>query len=131
MASHTAVDMNYGKVMNEKRLAILDHIIGVCEFPNNEFYKRCRHEQYQQERLDPGECLYLHTQHFVYLNFLNPEHSIVVAALTINHTVSSSSPACANLTKSSQQAFNPKLLGLSDLDLNLEAPCTTLTTWAR
>ena len=39
-------------------------------------------------------------------------------------------PSCVKLTKSLQQAFNPKrLLGLSDRDLNLEAAYTTITSW--
>ena len=52
-------------------------------------------------------------------------------AWAVNHVVGRLSPGCAKLTKSLQQAFNPKLLGLSDRDLNLGAPCATILLWAR
>ena len=43
-------------------------------------------------------------------------------AWAVNHVVGKLSPGCAKLTKRLQQAFDPKLLGLSYRDLNLEAP---------
>lgn len=44
MARHTDPSDNYAKVMEEKRVAILSHLLGVCEFPQNLFYKKCQHE---------------------------------------------------------------------------------------
>ena len=41
----------------------------------------------------------------------------LVEAWTVNHVVGSSSPRCAKLAKSFQQAFNPKFVGLSDQSL--------------
>ena len=46
---------------------------------------------------------------------------------TVNHAVSGSSPSCDKLTKSLQTTL--KLLGLLNLDLNFEAPCTTIISW--
>ena len=49
----------------------------------------------------------------------------------VNRTVDKSSPSCVKLTKTLKQTLILKLLGLSDRDLNLESPCTTIISWAR
>lgn len=65
MASHTEVDANYALVMDEKRKAMLNHLVGVCSHPSNTYYKSCNHSQVQRSRLDPGTLafsLFFHLQ---------------------------------------------------------------------
>lgn len=59
IASHTDPEYHFSEVMEEKRLAILAHLIGMCEFPQNTYYKRCHHGQLRNERLDPGKFMLL------------------------------------------------------------------------
>ena len=51
---------------------------------------------------------------------------------TVNHGVSRSSPSCVKLIEALSKLLTLKLLGLSDRDLKLEAPRTTIILlWAR
>lgn len=75
MASRTPVDANYGKVLDEKRKAILNHLVGVCEHPQNQFYKKCNHGPLRKERLDPGNL------HSVSLN-VKKTHAVSFSGFT-------------------------------------------------
>lgn len=54
MARHTVADITYSEIMEEKRVAMLNHIVGVCQHPQNRFYRACGHGDKKKERLDPG-----------------------------------------------------------------------------
>lgn len=53
MPSHTKVDDKFATVMEEKRVGLLNHLIGICEFPNNTYYKKCHHPT-KKDRMNPG-----------------------------------------------------------------------------
>lgn len=53
MAGHTEPNENYQQVMEEKRVGLLSHLIGVCEFPSHVFYKQCHHPT-KYDRMYPG-----------------------------------------------------------------------------
>ena len=50
---------------------------------------------------------------------------------TVNHAVDSPRPSWVKLTKAFSKLLTLKLLNLLNRDLNLEAPSTTLISWAR
>jgi len=43
MAKTTSVDEHYGQVLDEKRRAILNHVIGKHHHPENNLYIQCTH----------------------------------------------------------------------------------------
>ena len=59
MASHTDPGDLYEIIMEEKRRAILNHLIGEHEHPENVHYKKCNHGAVQRVRMDPGMLQYI------------------------------------------------------------------------
>ena len=55
MASHTEVNSSFREVMEEKRVGMLNHLIGVHQHPQNRYYRACGHEQTNTERLYSGK----------------------------------------------------------------------------
>ena len=57
MAGHTKPDASFPLVMEEKRVALLNHLIGVCEFPEHTFYTKCHHPA-KKDAMDSGMCAF-------------------------------------------------------------------------
>ena len=55
MALHTEVNSSFREVMEEKRVGMLNHLIGVHQHPQNRYYRACGHEQTNTERLYSGK----------------------------------------------------------------------------
>ena len=58
MAGHTRADNVYEHVMEEKRMALLSHLLGVCEFPTHIYYKKCHHPE-KKSKMDSGKMVYI------------------------------------------------------------------------
>lgn len=54
MAAHTETGPLYATVMDEKRKALLAHIVGIHEHPDNTHYQKCGHGSVKTLRMDPG-----------------------------------------------------------------------------
>lgn len=54
MAAHTEVGPLYGEVMDEKRQAMLNHLIGIHVHPGHVHYTRCTHPESHPKRMDRG-----------------------------------------------------------------------------
>ena len=52
MAQWTEADDKYALVMEEKRKAILNHLIGIHQHRGHVYYKKCTHRQTQQLTMD-------------------------------------------------------------------------------
>jgi len=54
MAQTTEPGPNFAQTMDEKRNAMLRHLIGQHHHPDNTHYKSCSHGPVQNRRMDPG-----------------------------------------------------------------------------
>jgi len=54
MAANTPPGPLYATIMEEKRKAMLSHVIGIHVHPENVHYKKCGHGEVKTLRMDPG-----------------------------------------------------------------------------
>lgn len=52
MAAHTPQGPLYATIMDEKRKAMLSHVVGIHEHPENVHYKKCGHGPVKTLRMD-------------------------------------------------------------------------------